>query len=258
MAGGNVCYDKKLSSTSVEALMKWNMTVAPSENLLGTMWKLDSNGNGCYQNETNMEYLKIYKYNFLTILADRILITNLGNKDKMKDEASSDTTTDESYIHLKYAIATGKEKGASLGDTTVTLDTKFMHNKDNKVRIVLDKQWINDSHIGMNSDGNDIDIDITLLVDPLVTDDDRYANTTVYSSNGPRKNGEIIKGMQLRTEINFTFQNYKPEKKVCYWRRMTVKNSCAVDPYLYSDIGKKIKCMKYEAVVWGWHAARRH
>ena len=104
MAGGNVCYDKKLSSTSVEALMKWNMTVAPSENLLGTMWKLDSNGNGCYQNETNMEYLKIYKYNFLTILADRILITNLGNKDKMKDEASSDTTTDESYIHLKYPL----------------------------------------------------------------------------------------------------------------------------------------------------------
>ena len=100
MAGGNVCYDKKLSSTSVEALMKWNMTVAPSENLLGTMWKLDSNGNGCYQNETNMEYLKIL-YSIFFVYMYIYLSLNVPQRQERRRPSTLMLWDKKNSVHIK-------------------------------------------------------------------------------------------------------------------------------------------------------------
>jgi hypothetical protein len=254
MGGGNKCYDENLDSNASETFMEWIPNSLPSENLLGSIWRLDSGFNGCYFNKRNKDYLKIYKYNFLKILSDRILITNLGKIDKIKNNQSKDDDdellspekrNEESYIHLKYMNTTKITSGSVPGEISTVIDADFIDNEDNIVTIALDKKWISDRHIQMKTDP-EVKPSIKILIDPLTSDDGIYAQTDRYSSSGPRQKGQILKGIQLRTEINFSFQNYQPTNNVCYWRRMYVKNSCAVKPSLYSDIAKKIKCMKYE------------
>jgi hypothetical protein len=229
------CTVKQYEANSKKTSMKWQTNKKPSENLIGTKWKLDLGENQCYTSEELEEYERIRNTNLLTILSDRILLTKLTDgldseklKKKSDERLLSDSEMYGDYVHLQIKKDEEKIRDAP---------------GSNELSIKLDGAWINERSKEFNGPISSSRVDF--FIDPTVEFDSRYINTKVYSSKGPRKIDEPLKGIQLKMSLNFTLDNLK--NLDTYWIRIFEKSSCSIDDSLYSETAIASKCIKYEA-----------
>jgi hypothetical protein len=241
------CTTEQYQAKAKDTIMEWNTGKKVSENLMGTKWKLDLGENQCYPSENFDEYKKVRKMNLLTILSDRILISNLSfgldsknNKpvDPPKvDEPimSASEMVEESYVHLKKV------------DSDID-SSENQYSKDEyggkELHVNLHASWIAERHTGMNSTSS---ARVEFLVDPTEKDDKRYKGTKLYSTSGPRKANQAIKGIQMRMKLNFFLDSFQPKNNITYWVRLTENNTCSINKKMYSEMAVATKCMKYGA-----------